>query len=48
MQKQQEYLKNASMKQMIKNQELEVEERKRREIAEKKAKTRQELQQKII
>lgn len=48
MQKQQEYLKNASMKQMIKNQELEVEERKRREVAEKKAKTRQDLQQKII
>jgi hypothetical protein len=40
MQKQQEYLKNASMKQMIKNQELENEERKRKEFAEKKAKTR--------
>jgi hypothetical protein len=31
------------MKQMIKIQEQEVEEKKRREYAEKKAKTRQEL-----
>lgn len=36
------------MKQMIKIQEQEVEEKKRREYAEKKAKNRQELQQKII
>ena len=44
MQKQQDQLKNASIKQMIKNQESEVEEKRRRDAAEKKAKTRAELQ----
>ncbi len=48
MQTQQEQLKNASLKQMIKNQEAEIEDRKKREQAEKKAKSRLELQQKII
>jgi len=33
---------------MIKNQEQEVDEKKRRDFAEKKAKVRQDLQQKII
>ena len=48
MQKQQEYLKNANMKQMIKIQEQEVEEKRRKDIADKKARNRLELQQKII
>lgn len=43
MQKQQEQLKNASLKQMIRNQEFEVKEKKRQEQMEKKAKTRAEL-----
>ena len=43
MQTQQEQLKNASMKQMIKNQEMEIEDKKKREQAEKKAKSRAEL-----
>jgi hypothetical protein len=36
-------LKNASLKQMVKNQEMEIEDKKRREQAEKKAKSRAEL-----
>ena len=48
MQKQQELLKAATLKQIVKNQEMELQEKKRQEIAERKARTRQELQQKII
>jgi hypothetical protein len=48
MQRQQEELKNASIKQMIKNQESEVEDKKRRELAEKKARTRADLQARIM
>jgi hypothetical protein len=48
MQRQQEELKNASIKQMIKNQESEVEDKKRREVAEKKARTRADLQARIM
>lgn len=46
--KQQEQLKNASMKQMIRNQELELEDKKRRDQAERRAKARQELCRKIM
>ena len=38
--RQQEQLKNASLKQMIKNQENELQEKKHREFAERKAKAR--------
>ena len=46
--KQQEQLKNASMKQYIKNTESELIDKKSRDAQEKKATTRAELQAKII
>ena len=48
MQKQQEQLKAASIKQMVRNQQQEAEAKKRLDMAEKKARSRAELQQKII
>ena len=44
MQKQQEHLKAASIKQMVRNQQQEAEAKKRLDMAEKKARTRAELQ----
>ena len=44
MQKQQDQLKNASMKQMVKNQEMEVEDKKRREQAEKEQEQRVQVE----
>ncbi len=41
MQKQQEYLKNSSLRQMIKNQQKEAQERKVRDYEEKQMKARQ-------
>ena len=38
-QKQQEYLKNSSMKQMIKSQQKEAQEKKQRDLMEKQART---------
>jgi hypothetical protein len=46
--KQQEALKAASAKQKIRNAQLEAEEKRRLDQAEKKARTRAELQQRII
>ena len=46
--KQQETMKNAQMRQLIKNSENDVLDRKQREQMEKKLKIRQELQQKIM
>jgi hypothetical protein len=48
MQKQQDQLKNASIKQMVRNQEMEIQEKKQRDVAEKRARARQELQRKIV
>ena len=48
MQKQQEQLKAASIKQMVRNQQQEAEEKRRLEAAEKKARARADLQQRII
>jgi hypothetical protein len=44
MQKQQEQLKAASIKQMVRNQQQEAEAKKRLDMAEKKARSRAELQ----
>jgi hypothetical protein len=44
MQKQQEQLKAASIKQMVRNQQQEAEAKRRLDLAEKKARTRAELQ----
>jgi hypothetical protein len=41
-------MKNASMKQMIKNQEMSLEERKRLQQQEKRARARQELINRIL
>lgn len=41
MQKQQEYLKNSSLKQMIKNQQKDAIDKKNRDLAEKQARARQ-------
>lgn len=46
--KQQEQLRNASMKQMIKNQEMELVDKKRKDEQERKARGRQELCRKIL
>jgi len=48
MQKQQEMLKAASIKQMVRTQQRDAEDRKRQELALKRAQMRAELQQKII
>lgn len=48
MQKQQEQLKAASIKQLVRSQQQEAEDRKRQELALKRAQMRAELQQKII
>lgn len=48
MYRQQEQLKNTSMKQMIRNREKEAEERRRREFAEKQAKARSNLDAKVL
>jgi len=48
MQKEQELLKNASIKQMIKNQEKELAEKKKRDFAEKQARSRADLEEKIM
>lgn len=46
--KQQDQLKNASLKQMVRNQEQELQDKKLRDAAEKKARGRQELVRKIM
>lgn len=48
MQKQQDQLKNTSIKQMIRNREKEAEERRRRDYAEKQAKARSNLDEKVL
>ena len=47
-QKQQEYLKNSSMKQMIKSQQKEAQEKKQRDQMEKQARTRQQIEEKAL
>lgn len=47
LQRQQEYLKNTSLKQMIKNQQQEANDRKRRELNEKQMKARAQLEEKM-
>jgi len=48
MYRQQEQLRNTSMKQMIRNKEKEAEERRRRTYAEKKAIARSNLDDKVL
>lgn len=48
MYKQQERLKNTSIKQMVRNREKEAEEKRRREYAEKKAIARSNLDGKVL
>ena len=48
MYKQQEQLKNTSMKQMIRNKEKEAEEKRKRDYAEKKAIARTNLDEKVL
>lgn len=45
-QKQQEYLKNTSLKQMIKFQQKEAQEKRNRDLLEKQARTRQQIEEK--
>ena len=46
--RQQEQLRNASMKQMIKNQEMDLVDKKRKDEMERKQRGRQELCRKIL
>jgi hypothetical protein len=48
LQREQEHLKNSSVKQMIKSMELGLQDKKSREQAERKARARQELISKIL
>lgn len=48
MQKQQEYIKNTSLKQMIKGQQEEAKERKRRELQEKQNRAREQMTEKMM
>ena len=47
-QRQQEYLKNSSMKQMIKGQQKEAMDKKQRDFMEKQAKARQQVEDKTL
>lgn len=48
MQRQQEYLKNTSLKHMIKQQATEAQERKKRDLAEKQERARQQIANKMM
>ena len=48
MQKQQEYIKNTSLKQMIKSQQEEAKDRKKRELMEKQNRAREQMTEKMM